>query len=56
MFYAFPAAHWPSLRTTNPSESTCGTIRHRTARTKGCLTRDGMLPMMFKLGQWAEKT
>ena len=55
MFYAFPAAHWPSLRTTNPIESTFGTIRHRTARTKGCLTRDGMLHMMFKLGQCAEK-
>jgi transposase-like protein len=56
MFYVFPAAHWPSLRTTNPIESTFGTIRHRTARTKGCLTRDGMLHMMFKLGQCAEKT
>ncbi len=56
MFYAFPAAHWPSLRTTNPIESTFGTIRHRTARTKGCLTRDGLLHMMFKLGQCAEKT
>jgi len=55
-FYAFPAAHWPSLRTTNPIESTFGTIRHRTARTKGCLTRAGMLHMMFKLGQCAEKT
>lgn len=48
MFYAFPAAHWSSLRTTNPIESTFGTIRHRTARTKGCLTRDGLLHMMFK--------
>jgi len=55
-FYAFPAEHWPSLRTTNPIESTFGTIRHRTIRTKGCLTRDGMLHMMFKLGQCAEKT
>ena len=55
-FYTFPAAHWPSLRTTNPIESTFGTIRHRTVRTKGCLTRDGMLHMMFKLGQCAEKT
>ena len=27
------------------------TIRHRTRRSKGCLTRDGMLHMMFKLGQ-----
>jgi putative transposase len=54
-FYKFPAQHWPSLRTTNPIESTFGTIRHRTARTKGCLTRDGLLHMMFKLGQCAEK-
>ena len=54
-FYAFPAAHWQSLRTTNPIESTFGTIRHRTKRTKGCLTRDGMLHMMFKLSQCAEK-
>lgn len=55
-FFQFPAEHWPSLRTTNPIESTFGTIRHRTIRTKGCLTRDGMLHMMFKLGQCAEKT
>jgi len=30
------------------------TIRHRTKRSKGCLSRDGMLHMMFKLGQCAE--
>ena len=55
VFYDFPAQHWQSLRTTNPIESTFGTIRHRTKRTKGCLSRDGMLQMMFKLGQCAEK-
>jgi len=55
-FYAFPASHWQSLRTTNPIESTFGTIRHRTKQTKGCLTREGMLHMMFKLGRCAEKT
>ena len=55
-FYAFPATHWQSLRTTNPIESTFGTIRHRTKQAKGCLTRDGMLHMMFKLGRCAEKT
>ena len=54
-FYEFPAHHWQSLRTTNPIESTFGTIRHRTNRTKGCLTHDGLLHMMFKLGQCAEK-
>lgn len=55
VFYDFPAAHWQSLRTTNPIESTFGTIRHRTKRSKGCLTRDGMLHMMFKLSECAEK-
>ena len=55
-FYTFPAQHWQSLRTTNPIESTFGTIRHRTKQTNGCLTRDGMLHMMFKLGRCAEKT
>ena len=45
----------PSLRTSNPIESTFGTIRHRTKRSKGCLSRDGMLHMMFKLGLCAEK-
>ena len=54
-FYDFPAKHWQSLRTSNPIESTFGTIRLRTKRSKGCLTRDGMLHMMFKLGMCAEK-
>jgi len=54
-FYDFPAKHWQSLRTTNPIESTFGTIRHRTKRSKGCLSRDGMLHMSFKLAQCAEK-
>jgi len=54
-FYDFPAHHWESLRTTNPIESTFATIRHRTKRSKGCLSRDGMLHMMFKLSQCAQK-
>ena len=54
-FFDFPAKHWQSIRTTNPIESTFATIRHRTRRSRGCLTRDGMLHMMFKLGQCAEK-
>jgi transposase-like protein len=53
-FYDFPAEHWIHIRTTNPIESTFATIRHRTDRTKGCLTRDGMLSMIFKLGMSAE--
>ena len=54
-FFDFPAQHWQSIRTSNPIESTFGTIRHRTKRSKGCLTRNGTLHMMFKLGLCAEK-
>ena len=54
-FYSFPAKHWQSLRTSNPIESAFGTIRHRTKRAKDCLSRDGMLHMMFKLGMCAEQ-
>ena len=53
-FYDFPAEHWQSIRTSNPIESTFGTIRHRTKRAKGCLSRDGMLHMMYKLGMAAQ--
>ena len=53
-FYDFPALHWQSIRTSNPIESTFGAIRHRTKRSKGYLSRDGMLHMMFKLGMCAE--
>jgi putative transposase len=54
-FYDFPAEHWVHLRTTNPIESTFGTIRHRTDRAKGCVTRDTMLAMIYKLGMCAQK-
>ena len=54
-FFDFPAQHWQSIRTSNPIESAFATIRHRTKRSKGCLSRDGMLHMIFKLGQCAEQ-
>jgi transposase-like protein len=54
-FYDFPAKHWQSIRTTNPIESSFGAIRHRTKRCNGCLSRDGMLHMIFKVGKCAEK-
>ena len=38
-FYDFPAEHWKHIRTTNPIESTFATVRHRTTKTKGCLSR-----------------
>lgn len=55
-FYDFPAEHWIHLRTSNVIESAFATVRHRTDRTKGCLTRDGMLSMIFKLGMNAERS
>ena len=54
-FYDFPAEHWVHIRTTNPIESTFASIRHRTDQTKGCVTRDTMLTMVYKLGMCAEK-
>jgi len=55
-FYDFPAAHWKHLRTTNPIESTFATVRLRTHRTKGCLSRKTAMTMVFKLCQSASKT
>ena len=55
-FYDFPAEHWPHLRTTNPIESTFATVRHRTIRSKGCLSNKTALAMIFKLVQAAEKS
>ena len=54
-FYDFPAEHWKHLRTTNPIESTFATVRHRTVRSKGCLSNKTALAMIFKLAQAAEK-
>lgn len=53
-FYDFPAEHWMHLRTTNPIESTFATVRHRTTRSKGCLSNKTALAMTFKLAQSAE--
>ena len=55
-FYDFPAEHWKHLRTTNPIESSFATIRHRTIRSKGCLSNKTALAMIFKLAQAAEKS
>lgn len=55
-FYDFPAEHWKHLRTTNPIESAFATVRHRTTRSKGCLSNKTALAMIFKLAQAAEKS
>ena len=55
-FYDFPAEHWAHLRTTNPVESVFATVRHRTVRTKGCLSHKTAMTMVFKLVIAASKT
>jgi putative transposase len=55
-FYDFPAEHWKHLRTTNPIESTFATVRHRTARAKGCLSNKTALAMVFKLVEGAQRS
>jgi putative transposase len=54
-FYDFPAEHWKHVRTANPIESTFATVRLRTAKTKGCLSRQTALALVFKLAQAAER-
>jgi putative transposase len=41
---------------TNPIESTFATVRHRTTRSKGCLSNKTALAMVFKLVEGAQKT
>jgi len=55
-FYGFPAEHWKHVRTTNPIESTFATVRHRTIRSKGCLSNRTALAMVFKLLEGAQKS
>jgi hypothetical protein len=47
-FYDFPAEHWKHLRTSN--------LRHRTIRSKGCLSNTSALAMVFKLVEAAQKS
>ena len=53
-FYDFPAEHWIHIRTSNPIESTFATIRLRTTKTRGCVSRNTILAMVYKLGMSAE--
>ncbi|WP_408491793.1 IS256 family transposase [Paraburkholderia sediminicola] len=55
-FYDFPAEHWQHLRTTNPIESTFSTVRHRTKRTRNCVSRATFLGLAFKLIESAEES
>ena len=56
----WPSDHmFPKRRicvTTNPIESTVATVRHRTVRSKGCLSNKTALAMVFKLAQAAQNS
>ena len=54
-FYDFPAEHWVHIRTTNPIESTFATVRLRTHKTRGCVSQNSILSLVFKLVQSAQK-
>ena len=51
-----PGRHWKHLRTTNIIESSFATVRHRTVRSKGCLSNKTALAVIFKLTEAAEKS
>lgn len=55
VFYDFLAEHWLSLCTTNAIKSAFPTIRHRSDRAKGCVSRETMLLIICKIGMCAEK-
>jgi putative transposase len=55
MFFHYPAAHWTSLRTTNPIESSFATVKLRTKVTKGAGNRNTATAMAFKLLQECQK-
>jgi transposase-like protein len=55
-FLDFPAEHWDHLRTANPIESVFATVRHRTVRTKGALSRKTAKLMVFKIVIAASRT
>jgi len=54
-FLDYPAEHWVHLRTTNPIESSFGTVKARTRQTRGAGSRTAGLAMAYKLMQAAEQ-
>jgi transposase-like protein len=54
-FYDFPAEHWVHIRSTNPIESTFATVRLRTDKTPGAVSKQTILALVFKLVQSAQK-
>ena len=55
-FYDFPTEHWMPIRTTHPIASSFATIRHRTIRTKHCVSRNTLLGLVFQWVLTAEQS
>ena len=47
--------HWQHIRTTNPIESIFSTVKLRTGKTRGILSRKTMLSLVFKLIQSGQR-
>ena len=54
-FYDFPAEHWHHIHTPNPIESTCSTVRLRTAKVRSWFFSKIILNMAFKFCKCAQK-
>jgi transposase-like protein len=54
-FFRYPVAHWMSLRTTNPIESSFATVKLRTKVTKGAGSKATAATMAFKLLQECQR-
>ena len=54
-FYDFPQEHWKHIRTTNPIESVFSTVRNRTRKTRGCMSRKTALSTVYRLMMSAKK-
>ena len=55
-FYDFRLSTGSICESINPFESRFATVRHRTVRSKGCLSNKTALAMIFKLAEAAEKS
>lgn len=54
-FYDFPTAHWQHKWTPNPIELTSATVRLRTSKKSGCVSRRTILSLVYRLGLSAQK-
>lgn len=54
-FFDFPAEHWPHIRSSNAIESTFATVRLRTDKTRGCVSKATIVSLVFKLVESAQK-